>query len=226
MALVERPQGSFCIDRWEATLEVDDARGAPRAWPSNRPLEGTNLRWIAVSRPNVKPQGYISGEQASAACENAQKRLCSIDEWLRTCRGPRGTTYPYGDERRPGVCNDRTLSPPPHPVVRLFEQFAPKDMDRAAMWHLSWMNDPRLHELPDSVAPTGAHSECRNEYGVYDLVGNVHEWIADAEGTFVGGFFMDTARNGEGCSYRTSAHNTRYHDYSTGFRCCADALLQ
>ncbi|QXD15378.1 hypothetical protein GQ464_000010 [Rhodocaloribacter litoris] len=29
--------------------------------------------------------------------------------------------------------------------------------------------------------------------------------------------------HGEGCLYRTTAHGRTYHDYSTGFRCCADA---
>ena len=28
--------------------------------------------------------------------------------------------------------------------------------------------------------------------------------------------------NGDGCTYRTAAHEFTYHDYSTGFRCCAD----
>ena len=84
------------------------------------------------------------------------------------------------------------------------------------------MNDPRLHELDHSVAPTGAFPSCTNEYGVYDMVGNLHEWVNDPEGTFFGGFFMDTYQNGEGCEYRTIFHPFDYHDYSTGFRCCAD----
>jgi hypothetical protein len=35
--------------------------------------------------------------------------------------------------------------------------------------------------------------------------------------------FMDTRLNGEGCDYRTTAHDFGHHDYSIGFRCCADA---
>jgi formylglycine-generating enzyme len=85
------------------------------------------------------------------------------------------------------------------------------------------MNDPRIFDLPHGVEPTGTRAECKSEYGVYDLVGNLHEWTADPEGTFVGGFFMDTQQNGEGCGYRTRAHKFSYHDYSTGFRCCRDA---
>ena len=90
------------------------------------------------------------------------------------------------------------------------------------MWEPYFMNDPRLHQLPRTVEKTGARSECVSEAGVYDLVGNLHEWVADPDGTFVGGFFMDTFQNGEGCEYRTTAHRRDYHDYSTGFRCCRD----
>ena len=75
-------------------------------------------------------------------------------------------------------------------------------------------------------APTGSYKHCRNAYGVYDMVGNLHEWTADVHdgtrGTFRGGYYQDTHLNGDGCSYRTVAHDVSYHDYSTGFRCCAD----
>ena len=59
-------------------------------------------------------------------------------------------------------------------------------------------------------------------YGVYDMVGNLHEWTNDPEGTFLGGYYLDIHQNGDGCDYRTGAHAVWYHDYSTGFRCCAD----
>jgi len=231
MALVERPQGRFCIDRWEATLLRSSTQGVTdlqnaEPWPPNLPIDGRESEMIATSSSGRKPQGYINGEQAERACANANKRLCSIDEWVRACRGPRGTTYPYGQERRANVCNDRYQGQASHPVVVLFERFAPPGTDRARMWEPDWMNDPRLHELPNTVEPTGARPGCTSEYGVFDLVGNLHEWVADPDGTFVGGFFMDTLQNGEGCAYRTSAHTRRYHDYSTGFRCCRDALLQ
>ena len=42
------------------------------------------------------------------------------------------------------------------------------------------------------------------------------------EGTFRGGFYVDTMINGPGCLYATTAHNVYHWDYSTGFRCCAD----
>jgi sulfatase modifying factor 1 len=53
------------------------------------------------------------------------------------------------------------------------------------------------------------------------MVGNLHEWTADPNGTFQGGYWLDTSQHGDGCAYRTISHGFTYHDYSTGFRCCA-----
>jgi len=84
------------------------------------------------------------------------------------------------------------------------------------------MNQPTLNQLDGTLAKTGAHVGCTNGYGVYDMVGNLHEWVADPDGTFYGGFYQDTTSQGDGCAYITTAHAAKYHDYSTGFRCCAD----
>lgn len=226
MARVERSQGAFCIDRWEASLAA--GAGASARWPGNQRVPKRRHDLIAQSVAEQKPQAYISGAEAARACDNAGKRLCALDEWLRACRGPRGRVYPYGDQREAGRCNERFRSLDEHPVVALFERLTarepdPSAVDRSAMWSQAFMNDPRLHDMPRAVEPTGAHPGCQSDYGVYDMVGNLHEWVDDPEGTFVGGFFMDTQQNGEGCGYRTRAHDFDYHDYSTGFRCCKDA---
>ncbi len=156
------------------------------------------------------PQGYISANVADAACRAAGKRLCTSGEWLRACRGPGGMTYPYGDSYRKGACNEGRDS---HPVIELF--------GNDANWSAEQMNDPRLNQLPNSLALAGAFEQCVSAEGVYDMHGNLHEWVADADGTFRGGFYVDAVINGNGCLYRTTAHGRSYHDYSTGFRCCA-----
>jgi hypothetical protein len=89
------------------------------------------------------------------------------------------------------------------------------------------LNDPGLGQVDGALARTGEHAECVNGFGVFDMVGNVHEWVATdpkaVHGTFAGGYYLDTTINGDGCNYRTVAHAHDYHDYSTGFRCCAPA---
>ena len=90
-------------------------------------------------------------------------------------------------------------------------------------WGPLELNDPRLNQLDGTVAKTGAYPACVNDFGLYDMVGNLHEWTADPNGTFQGGYWLDTREHGDGCAYRTIAHPFGYRDYSTGFRCCADA---
>ncbi len=88
------------------------------------------------------------------------------------------------------------------------------------------LNEPGLGQVEGALARTGEHAACVNAWGVVDMVGNLHEWVATdaslAHGTFAGGYYLDTTMNGDGCHYRTVAHAHDYHDYSTGFRCCAD----
>jgi hypothetical protein len=91
------------------------------------------------------------------------------------------------------------------------------------------LNDPGLGQVDGALSRTGEHAECVNGFGVFDMVGNLHEWVAadpaapTVHGTFAGGYYLDTTINGDGCNYRTVAHAHDYHDYSTGFRCCAPA---
>ncbi len=88
------------------------------------------------------------------------------------------------------------------------------------------LNDPNLGQVEGALAKTGDHAQCVNGFGVFDMVGNLHEWVATdlqtPHGTFAGGYYLDTSQNGDGCNYRTVAHAHDYHDYSTGFRCCAE----
>lgn len=206
-----------CVDRWESTLVELLPDGAERAWSPFQPPDGRATRVRAVSQPNVVPQGYISGEQAEAACNASGKRLCTSDEWEAACRGPQSRRYPYGNRRQRRVCNDDGRDT--HPVFEVTKRMR---LDEDRMWY-EGMDHPLINQLRDTLEKSGDHAACTNDYGVFDMVGNLHEWIDDPEGTFRGGYYMDTRKNGEGCAYSTTAHSKEYHDYSTGFRCCLDA---
>jgi formylglycine-generating enzyme len=212
MALVE---DRVCIDRWEGSL-VERLPAGERPWSPFASVDGHERQVRAVSLPGVIPQGYISGAQAMAACAASGKRLCSADEWMGACRGPDNTTFPYGTTRERGVCNDDVRRV--HPVA---EVGALLDLRAGEIWTTA-MNNPLINQLSESLLPTGERSGCTNAYGVFDMVGNLHEWVDDPSGTFRGGYYMDTTLNGDGCNYATTAHDFSYHDYSTGFRCCMD----
>jgi len=212
--------GTYCIDTWEAyVVELDDA-GAEQPHSPFDVVDGLTVR--AKTAGGVYPQGYISQTEATAACVSAGKRLCSADEFHQACEGPGwadgGTWYPYGGETRiPGDCNADKGSEMPI----LFG-------NNAANWTYADFNDPRLNQIDGGLAPTGSYPHCESPYGIFDCVGNLHEWgndpaDANGHGRFRGGFYGDATLNGPGCLYVTSAHALSYHDYSTGFRCCVDA---
>lgn len=229
MALV----GSACVDRYEAHLVVRRDDGSFERHPEyQRPEEG--VRYEARSERGVKPQAYISSLEAQAACENAGKRLCSLEEWTTACRGPDNSTYPYGSSFDRDKCNMGHK--------HILAELHGKD---PMVWTYDHFNDPELIKQ-GSLSPAGAFDQCTNAFGAYDMVGNLHEWVGDrvsaslpsrvplpkkiertvkrkrGNGIFMGGFFSTFAQHGNGCEFITIAHEPKYHDYSTGFRCCRD----
>jgi hypothetical protein len=234
----------FCIDRWEI-LTVDHESSQPLSpyypphrvllrrvwelWQNERSLVGDEAARLmplpdlplwqrthdfeprAVSRAGVVPQAYMNYHQAKLACENAGKRLCKKEEWVQACKGQRQTKFPYGDQYAQGKCNVwRTY----HPAHILHGS--------SAIGH----GDPRLNLVIETgtkplLLTTGASQACVSRWGedgVYDMVGNLDEWIDDEAGVFLGGFYARSTT--KGCDAEIRSHAPVYYDYSTGVRCC------
>jgi hypothetical protein len=220
---------TYCIDKYEAHLVRAEA---PDVILSHFETPKRDVKIMARSRAGITPQGYVNRADANRACKAAQKRLCSAKEWYNACIGQRKTKYPYGDTEIPNQCNTGK----PHLMQRLFGVGVPYT-------YLNHFNSPRLHKQPGFLAKTGEYAACVNDYGIYDMVGNLHEWVADdvsmrlldevpleygakliganGSGAFMGGYFSSHGEHGRGCTYTTATHAADYHDYSTGFRCCA-----
>ena len=205
-------RGDYCIDRYEAYTAVMLKGGKLRRHSAFAPVDNKKVK--ALNRKGRMPQAYISGNQAAAACKNAGKRLCSDSEWVTACKGKRPTVYPYGKKWKPGRCNDQGVSS--------FNMYFGVNGGPApqSAYTFENLNDPRLNKPKGTCAPAGRFRKCKNSFKVYDMVGNLHEWTNNRRGIFRGGYFLDVHENGDGCDYRTRAHNRKYHDYSTGFRCC------
>ena len=221
--------GRFCIDRYEAHLRILSTDESGAVHPHHQQL-ASSAQYVAVSEPGVFPQAYISRVQAQAACQHADKRLCSRGEWLVACRGT-PVARPGGDGARP--CNNGK----PHLLTRLFG---------GGYDYEAHFNSPAPSLTPGFLAKTGQYAECASEAGVHDMVGNLHEWVSDSvtsafvrafesegvrrqfqyvqpgNGVFMGGFYSTRGELGAGCMFTTVAHDASYHDYSTGFRCCRD----
>lgn len=236
----------YCVDRFESTL-VDgktqrvlspDFPATPNLleivlgdWATDRahwgdaharafPLpevpawqRGAKTEPIAVPLFGARPNGYVTGLVAESACAAAGKRLCTLDEFTTACRGEDDTDFPYGPEYQDGVCN---VFREDHPAALLHRN--------ASFGHL----DPRLNRVRAKGRPlyetAGARPACRSAWGddaVYDLVGNLDEWVDEGGGAFAGGFYSRSTR--AGCDAVITAHPKVYADYSTGVRCCKDA---
>ena len=235
--------GRFCIDRYEATLvEVKTHEPLSPHYPPSQKLALWSLdRWTiahdeapedslarmmalpplpdferepfvmkAMSWPGNLPAGYVSGELAAGACREAGKRLCQETEWVTACRGQQQTDFPYGARYRQEGCN---VFREDHPASILH--------GNASTNH----TDPRLNLIDADGRPllrvTGGTPSCASQWGddaVFDMVGNVDEWVDDPGGTFAGGFYSRATRSG--CDARVRTHPYSYFDYSTGVRCC------
>jgi hypothetical protein len=166
----------------------------------------------AKSEPAVPPSGYLTRGLSEMACKNAGKRLCTRSEWVKACRGDQDRTFPYGAEYQDLACNVHRKS---HPA-----QLLHRDSSRN---HL----DPRLNLTEDIDGPllrrTGETPRCVSTWGddgIFDMVGNLDEWISDLDGTFVGGFYSRATT--QGCEASIESHDPGYLDYSLGTRCCRD----
>jgi hypothetical protein len=200
----------FALGEWATARERTGtlhARAFPLPWLSPTRI-GDKPEPVAVSRLGARPNGYVTGVVAEAACTAAGKRLCTLDEFVTACRGDGDTLFPYGD----GVCN---VFREEHPAAILH--------GNASVGHL----DPRLDRVWSKGRPllqrTGESPGCRSKWGddaVYDLVGNLDEWVNEGGGAFAGGFYSRSTRSG--CEAVVSVHPKSYLDYSTGVRCCQD----
>lgn len=238
--------GKLCVDRFEATIvDVESGRTlspdfpvtpnlfeiAIGDWATGRsrvgsvfarsmPLpflpewqRGKKLDVRAVPLAHARPNGYLTGLVADSACHAAGKRLCTLNEFVLACRGEEDRQFPYGDSYIDSVCN---VNRDVHPAAMLH--------DNASIGHL----DPRLNRVSVAGATllrqTGDAPQCRSRWGqdaIYDMVGNLDEWIDEGNGAFAGGFYARSTR--AGCDAVITAHPKNYLDYSTGARCCLDA---
>ncbi len=76
------------------------------------------------------------------------------------------------------------------------------------------------------LLPSGSMSRCVSPYGIYDLTGNIDEWVQSFDfhdskiSNLKGGHYLHNCR--ARCRPVTTRHGPYYFQASVGFRCCAD----
>lgn len=170
-------------------------------------------RYEYPNLPGVRPVVMVDYFQAEQGCAVEGKRLCEAEEWSLACEGPGTWPYPYGLERDASACNiDRAVA---EPDLRSFAR--PQEVS------------VEVERLDQRVA-SGSMARCVSPFGVYDMTGNVDEWVHNRRGK-VGRPPYETGLKGgywgpirARCRPMTTSHNGWFRFYQAGFRCCQDPL--
>ncbi|MEE2830572.1 MAG: CapA family protein [Myxococcota bacterium] len=148
---------SYAIDLRE--VGTSDYAAFLQAHPGHR-LPGEGVDWAgpwtwteteAPAKQRDKPVSLVSRSEAAAYCAWKGKRLPTEDEWEYAARGPELLRFPWGDLWYPTYANwyDR----PREGRARV---------DGSSMW-----------------AAPGSYPAGRSPFGLFDMTGNVAEWVSD-----------------------------------------------
>lgn len=213
-------------------IALPGAGGAPAQPPAPVPapvaalVDGCPEDMVAIDgycidryeAPNVKgelPFALQTAYDGEAWCTERGKRLCTQDEWVRACEGPKGRLYPYGNAYREDVCNDDKGW-----ILVHWKALA------------KWPRDAALDEATRlyQADMSGARAECVSQEGVHDLTGNVAEWVRRStpsprpgydhvlKGCYWAACYKEPRPN---CEFANTAHPGTFRTYEAGFRCCS-----
>ena len=205
-------------------VEPTTSRLAPPPVVANGPCptDAVHVDGFCIDRyeaPNEKGEYPLVMESAASAdawCSKRDKRLCTEDEWERACAGPDPHAYPYGGVHEEGRCADeKAWIAKDEPTITTWP-------DKSAMGEVT-----RLYQAEKS----GARAGCASAYGVYDMIGNVEEWVVSRKASarpythVLKGCYWSGCYGGSKptCTSTNAAHADTFKFYETGFRCCADA---
>ena len=179
----EQPQrrvylSSFFIDRHEITNEAylsfvkstgyrspENANPSATLWSNATPMSGIERH----------PVVNVSWNDAVAYCHWVGKRLPTEAEWEKAARGTDARRYPWGNDWDIGKANSASYW-----AGRTVE------FNSGADWEAFWITGDGARLAKDKgikgevlTMPVGSFPQNLSPYGLYDMAGNVAEWVQD-----------------------------------------------
>jgi len=153
----------------------------------------------------VMPATMVHFAEAKRACAAESKRLCRDREWTAACAGtPQGAEAGGANAER---CNRGG------PAVDF------KGLDEPA-------DVAAVLATRDGRVGSGQMADCVSSSGVFDLLGNVQEWVVSNNPSYEagqkGGYFSGESAT---CGASRNSRQGQERLPSNGFRCCADPLV-
>lgn len=170
-------------------------------------------RYEYPNKVGEKPMVLVDFHEATRLCQEQGRRLCTPAEFNFACEGEDMLPYATGFERDPSKCN-------------IDKEWRKKNRELLPYGECM-KNKACAAEFAklDQRHAIGERTTCVSPFGIYDLNGNVNEWVfvpwgkAPFRGAIKGGWWGPVRSR---CRPIVTSHDEKYTGYEVGFRCCKD----